>query len=224
MADEREDIISVSRAKEFDIMAREKLGLSVLVLMENAGRSVAEEVLKALEGKKTTAVAVVCGKGNNGGDGLVACRHLLCRGIKPKIFLAVKINEVQGEARVNLDILLRMKQKVVEVNNKNLVLVRSSILESGLIIDALLGVGIKREVGGIFRELINIINGSKAYIVAVDVPSGLDADSGKILGCCVKADKTVTFLAEKKGMVLNDGYKYCGRIMVKDLGVSLGSV
>jgi len=223
MADERRDIMSVRQAKEFDIMAREKLGLSVLVLMENAGRSVAEEALKVLKDKERTAVAVVCGKGNNGGDGLVACRHLLCWGIKPNIFLAAKINEVRGEARVNLDILLKMKQKVVEVNNKNLALVRRTILESGLIIDALLGIGIKREVNGIFRDLINIINVSKAYVIAVDVPSGLDADSGKALGCCVKADKTVTFLAKKRGMVLNNGRTYCGRVIVKDLGVSLSN-
>ena len=187
------NIISVSQAREIDNWIREKLGVSVLVLMENAGRSVAEEALKTLKDKKRAGVVIVCGKGNNGGDGLVACRHLMCRGIKPKIFLAAKISQVRGEARVNLDILLKMKQRVVEVNNKNLASVRRSILESGLIIDAMLGVGIKREVGGIFRDLINIINMSKAYVVAVDVPSGLDADSAKALGCCVKADKTVTF-------------------------------
>lgn len=217
------NIISVSQAREIDNRMRENFGVPCLVLMENAGRSVAEEALKWLKGKKRTAVAIVCGKGNNGGDGLVACRHLMCRGIKPRIFLAAKINHVRGEARVNLDILLKMKQKVVEVNSKNLASVRRSILESGLIIDALLGVGIKREVSGIFRDLINIINISKAYIVAVDVPSGLDADSAKALGCCVKADKTVTFLAKKRGMVLNNGRTYCGRVIVKDLGVSLGS-
>ncbi|MDO8748534.1 MAG: NAD(P)H-hydrate epimerase [Candidatus Omnitrophota bacterium] len=215
------NIISVSQAREIDNRMRENFGVPCLVLMENAGRSVAEEALKALRDKKRTGVVIVCGKGNNGADGLAACRHLMCRGIKPKIFLAAKISQVRGEARVNLDILLKMKQKVVEVNNKNLALVRRSILESGLIIDALLGIGIKREVRGIFRDLINIINVSKAYIIAVDVPSGLDADSGKALGCCVKADKTVTFVAKKQGMISGAGPEYCGRVIVRDLGVKI---
>jgi len=84
-----------------------------------------------------------------------------------------------------------------------------------------LGVGLEGEVRGIFRDLIGIINSSKAYILSVDMPSGLDAATGKILGCCVQADKTVTFVAKKRGMVLGEGPKYCGKVVVKDLGIPL---
>ena len=98
---------------------------------------------------------------------------------------------------------------------------KNKISKYNLIIDALLGVGLAGEVRGIFRDLIGIINLSKAYILSVDIPSGLDATTGKVLGCCVKADKTVTFVAKKRGMVLGEGPKFCGRVVVRDLGIPL---
>ncbi len=212
-------ILTTQAAKAIDIKAKEVFGISTLVLMENAGRSVAEEVIKILHGK--TSIAIFCGKGNNGGDGFVAARHLLAKDIKPDIFLARKISEVENEARTNLEILLKLKQKIIEVEEENLHLVKDKVSKYSLIIDALLGVGLKGEVRGIFRDLIGIINSSKAYILSVDIPSGLDATTGKALGCCVKADKTVTFVAKKRGVVLGDGPKYCGRVIVADLGIPL---
>lgn len=212
-------LLTSRQAKAIDIKAKEQFGISTLVLMENAGRSVAEEAMKSLRGRKP--VAIFCGKGNNGGDGLVAARHLLARGIKPDVFLAGNICDVCNEAKINLDILIKLKQKIIEVNENNLSLVKKRISKYSLIVDALLGVGLKGEVKAIFRDLIGIINNSKAYILAVDVPSGLDATTGKVLGCCVKADKTVTFVAKKKGMVLGVGPSYCARVIVRDLGVPL---
>ena len=212
-------LLTAKTAKKIDTKAKDILGVSTLVLMENAGRRVMEEAIKILKDKKS--LAIFCGKGNNGGDGFVAARHLLIQDIKPDIFLAGNINDVQNEARINLDILLKLKQKITEVEEENLCLVKNKISKYALIIDALLGVGLKGEVRGIFRDLIGIINSSKSYILSVDIPSGLDATTGKVLGCCVKADKTVTFVAKKRGMVLGEGTKYCGRIIVKDLGIPL---
>lgn len=209
--------LTVRQAKAIDIKAREELGISTLVLMENAGRAVAEEALKMLQGKKS--VAIFCGKGNNGGDGFVVARHLLNSGIKTDIFLAGRIEEAQGEARVNLDILMRLRQRIVEVNKENLALVKKNILKYNLVIDALLGVGLSGEVRGIYRDLIGIINTSKADVLSVDIPSGLNATTGKALGCCVRADKTATFVAPKRGMVQREGAHYCGRIVVKGLGI-----
>lgn len=211
-------LLTAKTAKDIDIKASDKLGISCLVLMENAGKAVAEEAIKMLRGKKS--VAVFCGKGNNGGDGFVAARHLLTQGIKPDILLAGKISDVKNEARVNLDILLKLKQRIIDIEEEDLTLVKNKISKYALIIDALLGVGLKGEVKGIFRDLIGIINSSKPYILSVDIPSGLDTTTGKILGCCVKANKTVTFVAKKRGMVLGDGPKYCGRVVVRDLGIS----
>jgi len=212
-------LLTAKLAKDIDIQAQEAFGISTLVLMENAGRGVAEEAIKILRGRR--AAAIFCGKGNNAGDGFVAARHLLTKGIRPDIFLAGSISDVENEARVNLEIILRLKQKIVEVREEKLHLVKNKISYYPLIIDALLGVGLQGEVRGIYRDLIGIMNAAKAYVLSVDIPSGLDATTGKVLGCCVKADKTVTFVAKKRGMVRADGPKYCGRIVVKDLGIPL---
>jgi len=212
-------LLTAKEAKDIDRRAKEIFGISTLVLMENAARGVAEEAIKVLRGEKN--VAVFCGKGNNGGDGFAAARHLLTRGVNLSIFLAGRVQEVENEARINLDILSRLKQKIIEVEEENLHLVKNKIPQYALIIDALLGVGLQGEVKGILRDLIGIINISDAYILSVDIPSGLDATKGRVLGCCVKADKTVTFVAKKRGMVIGDGPKYCGRIVVKDLGIPL---
>ena len=212
-------LLTAKEAKNIDIKAEETFGISTLLLMENAGRAVAEEVVKILRSKKS--VAIFCGKGNNGGDGFVAARQLLTHGIKSDIFLAGKIKDVKNEARTNLEILLKLKEKIIEVQEENLHLIKNKISKYDLIIDALLGVGLAGEVRDVYRDLIGIINTSKAYILSIDIPSGLDATKGKVLGCCVKADKTVTFVAKKRGMVLGEGPKYCGRVVVKDLGIPL---
>lgn len=210
-------LLTAAQAKAIDLKAKEKLGISTLVLMENAGRAIAEESLKLLGDKKS--LAIFCGRGNNGGDGFVAARHFLNYGLKPDIYLAGKISEVENEARVNLKILLKLKQKIVELEEENLHIVKQKISKYKLIIDALLGVGLKGAVRGILRDLIGIINLSKAYVLSVDIPSGLDATRGEVLGCCVKADKTVTFVAKKRGMLVGAGPKYCGRVVVRDLGI-----
>lgn len=219
MSIRRKYSFSAQEARELDLKAREKFGISTLILMENAGSAVAQEAVKMLRGRK--AAAVFCGRGNNGGDGLVAARHLLSRGIKTDIFLAGRSAEVENEAKVNLDILLKLRQKIYEVVRGNLHLVRNKVSRHYLIIDALLGVGLEGEVRGIYRDLIGIINLSKAYILSVDIPSGLDATTGGVLGCCVKAHKSVTFLAKKRGMVRAQGPEYCGKIIVNHLGLPI---
>lgn len=212
-------LLTAKCAKEIDCRARDIFGISTLVLMENAGRCVAEEAVEMLRGKKN--VAIFCGRGNNGGDGFVAARHLLVAGVRPDIFLAGSSGGLDNEARLNLEILLRLKQKITEIEKENLDLMKNKISRYALIIDALLGVGLIGEVRGIYAELIGIINTSKAKVLSVDIPSGLDATTGRILGCCVKAHQTVTFVAKKRGMAFNQGPRVCGKIAVKDLGIPL---
>lgn len=213
-------ILTVAQAKALDKKAEEKFGISTLLLMENAGRTVSEEVLKILQDQQSK-VAIFCGTGNNGGDGFCAARHLLIAGIKPDIYLAGRIGDVKNEAKVNLDILLRLKQKITQASPGNLSLIKSGIRKYNLIIDALLGVGLKGKIRFVYQELINIINASKAYVLSVDIPSGLDATFGKVLGGCIKADKTVTFVAKKRGMVSNTGRNYCGEVLVRGVGIAL---
>jgi ADP-dependent NAD(P)H-hydrate dehydratase / NAD(P)H-hydrate epimerase len=214
-------VLTAAQAKALDKKAKDKFGIATLLLMENAGSAISEEALKTLQDRPQGKVAIFCGTGNNGGDGFCAARHLWTAGIKPDVYLAGGIGDVKNEARVNLDILLRLEQKITQVGVSNLSLIKAGISKYGLIIDALLGVGIKGKIRHVYQELINIINASKAYVLSVDIPSGLDATSGKVLGCCVEADKTVTFVAKKRGMVSNAGRKYCGEVLVKNIGIAL---
>jgi len=216
----KERIITAKQAKILDKKALDKFGIPTILLMENAGSAISKEAVKAL-GSRPGKVAVFCGTGNNGGDGFCAARHFLTAGIKPQIYLAGKISDVGNQARLNLDILIKLKQIIIPVGLSNSSLVKNKVNKCSLIIDALLGVGAKGEVRPVYRALIDIINSSKAYVISVDIPSGLDATTGRLLGCCVKADQTITFVAKKRGMVFKGGKQYCGKVLVRDIGVLL---
>ena len=211
-------LLTAAQAKALDIKALEKFGMSTLVLMENAGRAISDEALKILKNKKEK-IAVFCGTGNNGGDGFCAVRHLLTKGIRSDVYLIGKIKDVENEARINLSILLKLKQKITEIKPQNLSFLRKRIGKSSLIIDALLGVGVRGQIRPVYQGVIDIINSSDVYILSVDIPSGLDATTGSVLGRCVKADKTVTFVGRKRGMVCEEGRRCCGKILVKSIGL-----
>jgi len=209
--------LTVSQVRMLDKKAQEVYGVSALILMENAGRAVADEAA-ALKKKE---IAVFCGKGNNGGDGLVCSRHLLAMGMKPDIFLAGEMSELKAEAKLNLGILLKLKHKIFEVNRRNIGSLKKKLARYDLIIDAVFGVGLKGAVEGFAAEIIELINHSGAYILSVDVPSGLDADTADAPGACIRANKTVTFVAVKHGMAGPKGPEYCGKVVVKGLGLPL---
>jgi NAD(P)H-hydrate epimerase len=206
--------ITSSHARRIDEMAREKYRIPTSILMENAGRVVAAEIIRL----KKRRIAVVCGKGNNGGDGFVCARHLLIAGKKVDVFLAGNKSRVKDDARLNLDILLNLGCKINSIDEKDLNSFKSRLGKYDLVVDAIFGVGLKGSVGGFFRGLIESINRRASFILSIDIPSGLDADSGKIRGACIRADTTVTFIAKKCGMVKADGPKYCGKITEKDIG------
>ena len=216
----KQKFITAKQAKALDKKAHQKFGISTLLLMENAGRAVSEEALKVLQ-NRGGKVAICCGTGNNGGDGFCAARHLLTIGIKPDVYLLGKIGDLKNEARINLNILLKLKQKVTEVNPGNVCFIKEKIKKYNLIIDALLGVGIKGKIRPVYQEVFDIINASGVYVISVDIPSGLDATTGKALGRCIKADKTVTFIAKKRGMIFGKGKSYCGEVLTRDIGVPL---
>ncbi|MDD5505822.1 MAG: NAD(P)H-hydrate epimerase [Candidatus Omnitrophica bacterium] len=176
--------ITASQAKKIDLKIRERSGIPVLLLMENAGSGVADEVIKKICPRDR--VAVFCGKGNNGADGFVVARHLIARGIKTEVFLAVKKNVIKDEPDLNLKALLSAGCAVKEVDSFNLASIAGNIKGFGLIVDALLGTGLKGEVALNYAALIGVINSSRAFKVSVDIPSGLCADTGRILGACVR--------------------------------------
>lgn len=210
-------------AKKMDGYASAVLGLSPLILMENAAVSIRTEALAVLSGKRS--VGIFCGKGNNGGDGFAAARQLIAAGKKVSVFLAAEPGETRGEAAVNLEILRRIGgYRVFKAYEGKRGEIIKRARSCGLVIDALLGTGINGPVKDHYAALIGVINTAGVPVLSVDIPSGLNADSGRIMGDCVRAAVTVTFPVPKRGMFLKDGPAVCGMIVVRDLGVPTASL
>jgi NAD(P)H-hydrate epimerase len=185
--------------------------------MENAGRAVAEVAAEMLGHKKR--IAVFCGKGNNGGDGFVCARHLLAKKKSVDIYLLGRTKDLKGSALKNLKILMNLGKKVIKI--PDLITwdkIKTKIEHCDLIIDGILGIGLRGNVEEPLSTIIKDINNSKAPILSIDTPSGLDADTGKPHGICIRATKTVTFVATKKGFLKKKAKIYTGRVIVKDLG------
>jgi hydroxyethylthiazole kinase-like uncharacterized protein yjeF len=217
MPEHRRNEISGLQARTLDARARDLLGLPALLLMENAGRALAETALRYLpSGKK---VAVVCGRGNNGGDGLAAARHLFSRGVLPQVFLC-RDKELTPEARVNFDALKALGVAVHSLEKSAPGRLRRMLSSASVIVDALYGVGLKGGIRGQGLKAVDAINQAKATVISADVPSGYDASAGRPLGRCVRATVTVTFAAAKKGMRSAEGRRWCGLLEVEPLGVA----
>ncbi|MCL4442004.1 MAG: NAD(P)H-hydrate epimerase, partial [Firmicutes bacterium] len=208
-------IVTASEMKEMDRRAMEQYGIPGVVLMENAGLRVVEviqDVLKEVKGKVFT---ILVGKGNNGGDGLVVARHLHNRGSQVKVLLLADPEEFQGDARVNLNIWQKMGQPLYQVNQINGInIVKVALLNTDLIVDALYGTGFHGSVNEKVGRVIDLINASRLPVVAVDIPSGVEADTGRAYGPCIQADHTVTFGLPKIGLVVEPGAGYAGRLHV----------
>ena len=193
----------------------EYYGVSLLQLMETAGRNVAEEIASRFNPKKTR-VAIFCGSGGNGGDGFVAARHLTCRGFKVEVILATKASNIASEsAKKNWIALqsLRNSIPVKEVKDSTLI----PDVKADVAVDALLGIGSTGKLRPPILQLVEAINAMNAFRVAVDVPTGINSDSGEVLGNAVKANLTVTFYKAKPGLV--KAKEYTGEIVVKSIGL-----
>ncbi|HPN88315.1 MAG TPA: NAD(P)H-hydrate epimerase [Candidatus Omnitrophota bacterium] len=211
--------VTVKEIQRLDRIAIDHYKIPSLFLMENAGRAVAREVVKFLKKKnKNGWVSVFCGTGNNGGDGLVAARYLKQANIKIKVFLIGKKECLKNDAAVNYRLLNQVKCPVAEVSRITKPFIKN-IAQSCLIVDALFGVGLNREVTSFVKEIIELLNKSQKNIFAVDIPSGLDGTTGVIHGVCIKAQKTVTFTFAKKGFFLRQGPQHVGQIVVVPIGI-----
>jgi len=208
--------------RELDRKAIEEYKIPGIILMENAGRNVAEEVLQMIDDPHQAKVAILCGKGNNGGDGFVVARHIHNHGISVDVFLVAKISDIlkDGDAGTNLQILLNMKisvKEILDISGVNSIL--NELNNYNILVDALFGTGLSGDVREPFKTLIDGVNNLNKPIVSVDIPSGLDSNTGKILGAAIKATKTVTFAASKKGFYSEDGPHYTGEILVTDISI-----
>ncbi|ACM21285.1 (R)-NAD(P)H-hydrate epimerase and ADP-dependent (S)-NAD(P)H-hydrate dehydratase [Geotalea daltonii FRC-32] len=202
--------------QQLDRRTIDELGISGLILMENAGRCCAGAITAAYGGNKK--VVIVAGKGNNGGDGFVIARLLSGQGWQVRVFILCSPEEITGDAAVNLQ---RLDEAMITACPRpgDLAKHGSAFAGAGVIVDAILGTGLKSEVRGVYAEAIDLVNSASAPVFAVDIPSGVDSASGKILGKAVRADMTVTFAAAKLGCILYPGAELCGTLQVADIGI-----
>ena len=208
--------------RELDRTAIEDYAIPGVLLMENAGRNVAEEVMSVLRNSSNKNVAIICGKGNNGGDGFVIARHLYNNGFDVKLFLLAKVSDIlgDGDAGLNLNILEKMKIDINEIlDSADVDTMMSEINNCSLIVDAIFGTGLKGELREPAKSIIVRINDLPIPVISVDIPSGLDCNEGKALGACIKAKKTVTFAFAKKGFFVADGPGYVGELIVTDISI-----
>ena len=213
-------ILTAAQMREADRYTIDEIGIPSLVLMENAGRQVVAAIEAAYETQLDGRVAVLCGRGNNGGDGFVVARTLLQRGIDTSVFVIGALSEVRGDARTNLDILGRLGVTVVEIGDEQAwELHFSEISQCSLIVDAIFGTGLKSAVAGMMETIIADVNASDIPIVSVDLPSGMSADTPDLVGDCVDASLTVTLAAPKLPLVLPPGEAYAGDVVIADIGI-----
>ncbi len=205
--------------KRIDHMAITEHGIPGVVLMENAGRGVVQVIENSFDMSLSPRVTIVCGTGNNGGDGMVVCRHLLAAGASPRLFIVGKKRGMKGDARTNLSILEKSGFEVTEMDGRVHREFTPYLHQADLIVDALFGTGFKGKLRGTAAAVAERINRSSLPVVSVDCPSGIDSDTGRIEGVCIKADITVTMGLPKVGLFFYPGRSAVGELWVADIGI-----
>ena len=218
-------VLNADQMREADRRAVHEIGIPSLVLMENAGRQVVAAI-EALQGDLLERqVAVLCGRGNNGGDGFVVARTLAQRDVEVAVFLFGSVSEVRGDARVNLEILGRLGLTVVEISDSQAwELHFSEVGHCTLIVDAIFGTGLNAPLSGLLETVVADVNGSGIPVVAIDLPSGLAADSHEPTGDSIEAGLTVTLAAPKLCLVLPPAETRAGDIVIADIGIPEGII
>ncbi len=214
-------LVTARQMVEIDRRAIEEIGIPSIVLMENAGLQAVQAMERhfgPLAGKR---VCIVCGKGNNGGDGLVVARHLTNRGAKTRIFLLAEKKEIRADAKVNLEIVLSMDLALQELtDSEQLGKLERALRHSDLVVDAIFGTGLHKAPRNFYRAIIRLLNTSQRPLISLDVPTGLSASSGKILGeDCIHAQLTVSFALPKLGLLCSPHRHYVGQLEVVDIGI-----
>jgi NAD(P)H-hydrate epimerase len=212
-------VVTSKQMRELDRIAIEDMGIPGTTLMENAGIAVVRTIEKFFPEDCRGPFAIFCGKGNNGGDGFVAARHLYNRGVKTKTYLFTGVQELKGDALVNFKIIEKMGLDIREIKDISALETDSFLTEASVIIDALLGTGLAHAPQGLLKDAIEAINRLDKITVAVDLPSGIMADSGLVAGAAVRADLTVTFALPKFCFFLFPAAHYSGRLVTADISI-----
>ena len=205
-------VSSVEQMRAMDRAAIEKLGIPEELLMENAGQASFQLLCREFGGVAGKRFALFCGVGNNGGDGLVVARLILSGGGIPRVFLIGDPARFRGAAKTNMGIIAKLPVEVTPV--EDVAALRTAVAHCDGVVDAIFGTGLDREVGGLWREAIDLINRSGRPVLSLDIPSGVGGDTGEVLGTAVRADHTVAFGLPKVGNMLYPGFGLCGKLHV----------
>ena len=211
-------LVTTKEMAKIDTWSIKKLGIPGMVLMENAGRGCANIIEDYFnpEGLKTL---VVCGKGNNGGDGFVIARHLLNRGADVQTILTGKGSSLKGDALINYRLCRNARIPIIETIDMRRIRKVFRDFQPDVVVDAVFGTGFTGAPRGIYRTLIEFMNGSDAFIFSVDIPSGVNGDTGQYRDVCVMADATATMCFPKRGNYLYPGRAACGDLYIVDIGI-----
>lgn len=213
-------VLNSEQMRSIDRKTIDKIGIIGPILMENAGLQIFKTLLSKFPEPQKEQIVIVVGKGNNGGDGLVIARHLFNQGCMPCVLLLGTKKELKGDAALNCGIVERIGINIIEISSQRVWNSRKEkILQSTLLIDAIFGTGLSKPAAGLYAAAIDEINKSKAFKIAVDIPSGLSSDTYQIIGPCVKADLTVTLAAPKIAHVFPPAEDWVGELVVADISV-----
>ncbi|MBS3985875.1 MAG: NAD(P)H-hydrate dehydratase [Selenomonadales bacterium] len=212
-------LVTSKEMRALETQAMSQCGLLGVVLMENAGLAVVAAGQEMLGDYRGKLVVVLAGIGNNGGDGLVAARHIANRGGEARVFLLGTPDALRSDARTNYDILVSMGVSIRELSEDALPSLADLLKSAPLIIDALYGTGFAGQITDLAAVVVRLVNDSGRPVLAVDVPSGLLADTGEVLGPCVQATMTVTFGLPKLGLYLEPGARYAGAVRLADISL-----
>ena len=218
-----ESAISSNQMYEIENIGHTKFGMKKVLMMENAGFGVADFIIKRFKNKQVSKLKIlaICGSGNNGGDAMVAARHLTCSGINLKVIFLGETSSIKTEeALTNFQIISKMNKTIeLIINSKVDTKIKKQILNADIIIDGIFGTGIKGDIQDPHLSVIKLINKSKSYIVSVDIPSGLNPNNGETTADCVRANTTITFHRIKIGLLNNR--KYTGNLILKKIGIPI---
>jgi ADP-dependent NAD(P)H-hydrate dehydratase / NAD(P)H-hydrate epimerase len=213
-------LVTASEMQEMDRRTIDEFGVPGRVLMENAGRGATRFFLETLPDWSGKTVAVAAGRGNNGGDGFVIARYLAQRGVKVTVYLLSTVDRVTGDAAANLALLPALGVPVREIADADgFAARRTAMAHAHIWVDAIFGTGLNSNVRGLYRDAIDFINRQGRPVLSVDLPSGLQADTGQPCGVAIQATATATFAFAKTGHMLYPGLSHTGRLEIIDIGI-----
>jgi NAD(P)H-hydrate epimerase len=216
-------IANINQMQNIDRRAIEIYGIPSITLMENAGIAATSHIVRFLkENPKFNRLSIICGKGNNGGDGFVIARHLsLILALDAlRIFLIGKEKDLRNDSLINFKILKKMGLEIFELANiENLSVFKKEIKESDIIIDAIFGTGLSKNIEGLEKDIILYVNDLKKYVFAIDISSGINGNTGYKMNCAINANQTITLCLPKIGHFIGDGADSTGRLYIHDISI-----